>query len=433
MVATKLSHATLAGLGVALVFAGSASAQSYSYNRGRNVSVLEHDRKDYEAVGIHAGGFTVYPKIQAQVGHTDNLRATSTNEISADYLGLTPSVDIVSNWGRHMLAASAGANLKRVKSYSSEDEDGWYVRGNGRLDIHGQSYATANLEAMRTYEGRSSIDYNTITLEPIPVKSYAGAARLVWQFNKVRLSGGGNYRKLDYSSVIGLVGGLPAPVDLSSRDRTNLNGDVKLEFAISPDTAVFGQVGLGKVDYRTALPGRQQRDSKQVSGLLGVNFDISSLARGEIGAGYTKREYEIATFGSTSGFTTVGRVEYFPSPLMTVTANLNRSVQDAVDDIGNTVSGYVSTAGDVRVDYELRRNILLMAQLDYENRDFKGISRRDKISGAALGVTYLLNRTVGVNARYSYSKRDTNVIATLPSQLLGYDENRVAISVVLQR
>ena len=52
-----------------------ASAQDALFKRGENVGVLERPRPGYEALGIRAGGFIVYPSLTLRAEYDDNLFA----------------------------------------------------------------------------------------------------------------------------------------------------------------------------------------------------------------------------------------------------------------------------------------------------------------------------------------------------------------------
>ena len=52
--------------------------------------------------------------------------------------------------------------------------------------------------------------------------------------------------------------------------------------------------------------------------------------------------------------------------------------------------------------------MLLNANVGYARDDFEGTSRTDNIFSAGTGVSYLLNRNLSVDARYRFTKRDSD-------------------------
>lgn len=415
-----LSRAALTALGLASLHAGGAAAQDY--DRGRNVSVLERERQDYDAIGINTGGFSVFPRLDARTVYTSNVFASERREQSDVFLALDPTVEVRSNWGRHQLQADAGLRLRRYSDWGSEDQDGWFARALGRLDVYGESYLNGLLEAERIYEERGAEDAPGNAAEPLPIDIWGVAVRGVAQFNRARLSGGVHYRELDFENVRAIGGGT---LDTSGRDRTTTTVDVKGEWGVSPDTAAFAQLTFTDIDYwEEGLLFGPSRDSEETAVLVGANFDLTALMRGEVGLGYVSRDY--VSSSAVEGFAMRGTVEYFPTQLTTITGTLRRSVEDSVF---QSSSGYFATGGSLRVDHELRRNILLMAFADYEHQDFSDVDRTDKVYTISAGLTYLLNRTVGLNANIGHTERQSDGVDRLRS----YSETRASIGVVLQR
>jgi hypothetical protein len=429
----EVVRAAAAGLGCALVLGGVAVAQEY--DRGRNVSVMERERKDYDAIGIHVGGFSVFPRLDTRLVYSSNVFATDSNKTADTYLALTPSIEARSNWNRHQLQGDAGLRLRRFADTTALNENGWYVHTNGRLDIHGESYATATLGAERSFEEPGSTNFPGNAAKPIPLNQWTAGVRDVTQLNRLRLSAGATYQDLDYHNVpivFDPANPLLTTVDTYGRDRHAWAYDGKAEYAISPDTAVFGQLTYTDTNYKN--PGNvgrgPDRDSEETGIQVGANFDLSALVRGEVGAGYVQRKYDntfnTIAFPKVSGLALKGQVEYFPSQLTTVTFNLRRSVEDGTD---NNAGGYFATGGGLRVDHEVRPNILVNAAADYENDTFEGNTRTDKVTTVSAGATYLLNRGLGVNGSLGYVNRDSSST----SQFDSYDEVRASVGIVLQR
>lgn len=423
MRAFQLKTALLTSVGAAMLLAGAAQAQDY--NRSRNVSVLERQRDDYDALGVRAGGFTLFPRLETRAVYSSNVYATDVNEQSDVFLAIEPSVEARSNWGRHQLNADAGLRVRKYNDITTDDQTGWFTRAQGRLDVHGESYFTGLVEAERLYEDRGAADFPGAAAKPLPIDLLGASLRGVAQLNRVRLSAGAGIRELDFDNVPTISGGV---LDTRGRDRTQATGDIKVEWAISPDSAAFVQVAQTSIDYKAALGViGAQRDSEETQVLAGANFDLAALLRGEVGVGYVTREYD--AFGSVDGLAIRGKIEYFPTRLTNLTLTMSRSVEDSQSFGGVGAGGYFVTAGGVRIDHELQRNILLNAQANYETQEFSGVDREDKVYSVSVGGTYLVNRTVGLNANLGHIARNSEGL----NRYRDFDETRASIGVVLQR
>lgn len=409
----------VAGAGLAMAIIGTADAQTY--DRGRNMAVTQRERPDYQAVGINLGSFRIYPRLQSQLAYSSNLFARDTNVESDTYGTFTPSVEAESNWGRHQLLATATLRLRRYVDHPSENQNGWTLRTAGRLDVHGQDAITGSLDATKMYEERSSSQSPLAAAKPLPINAYTGNIRALHDFNRVRVSSGLLVRNLNYHNVASLGGGV---VDVQGRDRTLYTPDVKVEYALSPDTAGFITTSYTDTNYRLKTP--TNRGSKQVQVLAGANFDLTALARGEFGLGYVTRKYDDPAFQKTKGFAASANIEYFPTRTTTVTLKLSRTIEDAVDFQGG---GFFLTTGTLTLDHELRRNILVNASVGYEDQNYKVLDRHNKTARFDAGGTYLVNRGLGLNLTIAQIKRNSDGV----SRIRGFDETRAALGVVLQR
>ena len=113
------------------------------YSRGENVGVTDRDRPEYDATGIPAGGFVVYPKVELGGEFDSNALAVdgASARPQADWdLLADPSVFVQSNWNRNELEGQAALNLRQADRFGGNDETGWSVRGLGHYDLAGHSY-----------------------------------------------------------------------------------------------------------------------------------------------------------------------------------------------------------------------------------------------------------------------------------------------------
>jgi hypothetical protein len=77
--------------------APAAHAQGQSaFQRDRNVTVRDRPRPNYDALGLRAGSFLIFPKIEASEAHEDNVFAEETNEKSDWVTSVAPSVRVES-------------------------------------------------------------------------------------------------------------------------------------------------------------------------------------------------------------------------------------------------------------------------------------------------------------------------------------------------
>ncbi len=427
MSVAALSFATAVGL------ATGASAQAFSNvgtfvafpggNRGHNVSVLQRERPEYSALGVRTGAFQIFPRVDTTFNTTNNVFATNTDKKSDTYLDISPSISAQSDWSRHSVNLDASVISRKYSDYSSENYNNWRVAGSGLLDV-GESSVSGGVEAKRDHITRDQISFPTNGAEPVGVTTKDGFLRGVYQANRLRLLGNVVLAKVKFSDIDSRTGGV---VDQSGRDFDSTALTARGDYALSPDTAVFAEARRVDNKYDTKVVG-QNRDSKQSEVLFGGNFDLTSLARGEIGVGYLRREYDDPNFRTIKGAALRGSVEYFPTPLTTITLTARRSVEDS---ILAQAGGYLSTYGSARVDHELLRNVLLYASVGKEKDNFRGADRSDNITDFAVGASYLVNHYLGITGGFSHRQRDSNGAASIKGP--SFNLNKFALTLTLQR
>jgi len=428
--ATWATWALLGGL-----WTGQAAAQSVDENlitpnlplefdRGRNIGVLQRERPEYQALGITVSSFKLYPKIEAGIGFSDNAYQIAGGSVSDGFVMLSPSVTASSTWAVHQLTLDASYRGKRYFSETPRNENNYSVGANGRLDITRSWTLDTQLRTARNTEPRASAASPQDAIESVQYQQSSGGISTTFSGARVRGQMTANFDTLSFGDVRNFGGGI---LDLRNRNQTVLRTTGRGEFAVSPDTSLFAQVGYTDTRYDRPLAFRlANRDSNEVNVLGGATFDLSALIRGAVGIGYVDRRYDAPIYKDLSGLATEAKVEYFPSQLTTVGLTVRRTVQDSY--FFNS-SGYFATAGALRVDHELLRNLLLNAQVAYEVDDFKDNFGTIKVLRASAGGRYLLNREFGLGFVIGRDKRSANGLVASNT----FSETRALLSVIVQR
>ncbi|CAL1691018.1 hypothetical protein MMB232_01153 [Brevundimonas subvibrioides] len=393
------------------------------FGRTRNVSVAERPRPGYEAVGARVGGFMVYPKVEIQAGYTDNLLATNSNTINDTYARIRPELAVSSQWSRHAINAFARASATRYNENSAEDVDAWAVGAGGRVDIARQTYLAPTASFSELTEPRTAANSPFSAAAPIQFKVREAGARLQHISNRFKLSLIGNASQLNYEDGRTPLGGT---VEQDQRDRSVYTAIARVDYAVSPDTAVFVQVGGNDRPYR--LPSTATYAARNSSGydvFVGSEFDLGLLFRGEVAAGYIKQSYDDVRYDDVDGAAVRARVEYFPSQLTTVSLTATRSIEDSAA-VGS--AGILSTDVKLAADYELRRNIVLHAEAGVGQDEFRGIDRTDDRWMAGVEALYLINRRLGASIGYRHQDRSSG--GAFGGQ--DYSANSITVSLVSQ-
>lgn len=395
----------------------------FSPSRGRNIAVPDRPRPAYEARGIRTGSFIVLPQVEVGLGYLNNVYSSSVNPKGDGYIYVAPSAVVKSDWSRHAVSLAAGADFEHYFKLGSENHTDWYVQGNGRYDIVGESNIEVIGRAAKTSEPRYAEGFPGDAAKPVPVHTYEGIARGTWQGARLRLIAAGSIARLDYRDVPSLSGGI---VDQDYRDRTIARISGRAEYATTPDSSLFVQVSHARIKYDHFTLPLDDRSADETEVLGGVSLDLSGVMRGTVGVGYVQRDFDLAAYGKSHGVVADATVQWFVTQLTTVTATAHRYLRDsAVQGAG----GYFDTEVGLRADHELLRNLLLFIQGEYRWDDYQRIDRTDHIKFVGGGARYLMNPSWEVGGRVEYTDRTSSGL----NRDRNIDELRALVSVTWKR
>jgi hypothetical protein len=394
-----------------------------NFLRDRNTSVTERSRAEYEPLGLRAGAFRISPSLLLASEWNDNVFYTDDNEKSDRFWKINPAVTVQSDWSRHSLGVNASSTTTKYDDLKTEDADTYTFGANGRLDIARQTNITASASKSKLTESRGAPNAPALAASAPEYTVESEAIALDHEFNRLKVNGRYDHRAYDYKSVPLSDG---TTLTQNSRDYKSDMFTGRADYAVSPATAIFTSVSLTKKDY-TRVTGALQdpRTSDGFSLLIGANFDVTNVMRGEVAFGYAEQDFDSTQYKDLNAVAVRGQIEWFPTQLLTMTLNANRSLEDAAQ-FG--VGGYDTTDVGVRADYELRRNLLLAAHLEGGRDTFQGGGRTDRRNGAGVGATYLMNRIIGLALDYNYAKRDSRGVNAIES----YSDNRVTAGLVVK-
>ena len=376
----------------------------FSPNRGRNISVPDRPRPEYQAKGIQTGSFTLFPRVEAGLGYVSNVYSSSINPKGDAYAFVAPSALLRSDWSRHGLKIAAGAELQRYLSEGSENRTDWFVEGEGRYDIVGDSNVALIPRIAKTTEPRYSEGFPDDAAEPVSIRTTGATLRGTYEGSRVRMIAAASFTKLDYKDVDSLIGGI-ADQDYRDREVTRFSG--RGEYAFTPDTAVFAQLSHSKIKYDNFTLPLDNRSADENMALAGISLDLSGVLRGTAGLGYVERKFDLAAYGKSSGVVADVKVEWFVTELTTVTATAHRFLRDSA--VINS-PGYFDNQIGVRVDHELLRNLILFAQAEYRHDTYQRIDRTENIAFGGAGARYLLSPQWELGGRVEYTDRTSKGI-----------------------
>ncbi len=365
----------------------------------RNRTVLERPRPELDPLGITAGGFRVYPVLGLEAGRTSNALGASAGAQGDVNLSLHPNVRIDSQWSRHALGAELDYDARRYAKVTAKNQNGWRVRADGRLDIHGESNLVASLSRERTYEDQYVGSFPANAGASIAVRQTAALIRGTLVANRLRLLASTDYTRFDYADSLTLAG---APLDQDYRDRKVYRTSIRAEALLAADSSAFVQLTYRRTRYDDRTSGPTDRTSRDYRIVAGLVADVTPVIRAAIGIGHARRTYDQAGLRTMRDVVADVRVDWNVTPLTTFSITGRRGIEEAIEP---NAAGYVANRAGVRADHELLRTLLLNLSLERERDNFKGIGRRDRLIRVSAGAAYTMSRNVLITPRFEYARR----------------------------
>lgn len=385
---------------------GPQLAQAEEIERGETVE--SRKRPDWDPLGVRLGSFLLLPAVTLQETFNDNIFA-DTSDRRADFITqVQPEVTLRSDWSRHDLAFTAGADVGFYADNSDENFEDYFVRSNGRLEIQRDTFATASAGFQNGHEDRGSPD-DVRGNEPTEVDTVTAATGLSHSFGRFRIGADGDFRRIDYDDVNATVAGRQVVINNDDRDRNIYTTSVRAGYEIMPSYEAF-VLGSGNWrHYDDAVDDAGfQRDSEGFSLAGGVRLDLGGVIFGNLFAGYTLQDFEDPAFDTVQGADFGADMTWTVTPLTTITANASRTIEDTTI-VG--ASGLFRNAFGLSVDHELLRNLILGVDGRFSLDDYQDIEREDKNYSAGADARYLLNRNIYLSFAYTFRLRESDFSA----------------------
>ncbi|MGF1639321.1 MAG: outer membrane beta-barrel protein [Rhodospirillales bacterium] len=410
------------GVGVsvlaALVLVGEQAAAQVETVRNR-------PRPELAPLGVRAGSFLVFPQMSVQQEYNDNVFATRKDEEDDFVTSLRPGLSIESDWSNHALNFSTGADFGFYADKNSQNYRDWNASLDGRLDVTRDIQLFGGGGVARLHEERGSPD-DVGTKEPVKYHLFSGFASYVHTLDRLNFTLTPEFRRHDFDDAQRFTG--PSSNE-DDRDRNELTASFRTGYEITPSYEAFLRLGGNRRKYdQTPDDNGFDRDSWGYEAVLGAAFDLTGVTAGDIFAGYQKQRLnDDSNLDNIDGPTFGASLEWSPTTLTTIGARVVRNIETTTV---NRASGLWGTLGEISVDHELLRNLLLNGTFSAAQNDYQGISREDWVYTAGFGARYMMNRNFHFNLGYRFrSRNSTNQPGSGAND---YIENRVRISLQAQ-
>lgn len=402
------------------VFAGlavpAAIAQSPDnpFDRGRYTSVTERRQADFDPEPVRAGSFNIWSSLGLSGEYNDNIFAEPDNPDDDTVIHVRPNVEAQSNWTSHALNAALYVDHREYVANDAETSTDYNANVDGRVDVQRSFALTGSVNLAHTTEDRFE-PAGVNAPEPAQYETIGGSVGARFRTDRIRIEGNASTFDRDFNTAF------------DYRDMTENAFFARASYAVSPDIAVFVQGRHSEQDYDN--PGtllNPNRDGTRTNVQVGASFELQAPFRGEIAVGSIEEDKDDPFWTDVDGVSVDGRLYWFPTQITTVTLRANQGVVDP--GIIEAASAERTNFG-VRVDHELRRNIIIFGDASYGKYKFEGpnnFDREDDYTDLQVGFAYKLNKRMHVDFSYRRHDQESGGLNPDPSRP-SFDQNIYAV------
>ncbi len=373
------------------------------------VAVTE-EAEPFAPQGVSLGAFRAFTQFRQDLGYDSNpgrVRGSPRGDLFSRSQG---GIRIESDWVRHELRASLRGSYDAFRRDSVNNRPALDADAALRLDLREDTrlITTGRLDLATERPGALEVP-GSIVDRPGIVTSL-GEITLEHDLNRLRLALRGGLSHTAHADGRDAGG---ARVDQSARDVTRYEAAMRLGYEVSPGLIPFAEIGLDRrLAGATATRTRDERRSTGLTGRAGARFELTRLITGEASLGYQQRRYVDPTRRSLGGIVADAGLTWTPGPLTTVTFNAAKSL-DETTVIGS--SGVRALRFDLGVRHELRRRLVLRADLGHFLTRYGGAGPTERGFTGGLGLDYRFNRYASAALDYRHER----LRSTVPEA--GYD------------
>jgi hypothetical protein len=341
----------------------------------------------YIAPGVRAGAVLLSPQITARTDADSNVLTTRTGKQGDVAVAIAPAMVAGVDLADLHMSFSAQAEALRYARLTEQNRETFALQAQAAPP----SGRALQLGASLGWSLKDEPNYTASAADgdgPTRYHQLAGTLGLAAAFGPNRIAATLDFDRYDYLAVF-RSGQM---ISQSFRDQRVLTAGLRAEHGLPGGKTLFVQADYSRADSRRPTPAFD-RSWRGGEALAGIRGDLTPLVSVELAAGYDWRNYRSPAYRNWGGLAYRAKAEWYATPLISLQAVSRRDMVDA----GLPGSaGVVVDSGQVRVFYEVRRNLNLVASTGFSHESYR--------DGPAAGLT-ARNVSAGLEAKYALSSR----------------------------
>ncbi len=379
--------------------------------------------RDYQ--GLPFEGWMLFPSFFVGAVFDDNLYQSTTDRVSGAGVKLRPSIVADLDAGIHHTTVFANGDFNIYPDQSDANT------------VNAQAGFSHKWEAMRDlifqiggdYERHTDIYNNGVVTTP-----FATVGGVIASPERYNVFGGyvSGLKSFDrffvglsassYGTTYDTLYTTTGPLDQAYRDNLVTTVTGRLGYSVTPLLYAYMESAgnfhnfSGDTTYDLIAPNVQSAgtiyNSEGYRVVGGLGTDRISLFKGEIYAGYQQQLYDYAAFGSPSSPVYGGKISWFPTRAVTITAALDETYQDSGLTTSNNPTGSAAhvTAATTTMQYAMAREWNASISGGYADVLYVVGGRHDHRWNAGSTLNYEIARNLFATFNYTLVLVESNAV-----------------------
>ena len=375
----------------------------------------------FAATGIKWGSFIIRPTLEQGLTASSNADSSSTGS-SALLSETTLRFNAISDWRENSATIDGYGIFRETLSGEQVHDAQGRIEGQLNVDLDNELRAIAKLGYEAVPESASAPGAVPDSSSQPVRQTVDGSLGLEKDVGKMQFTVTSAIAHDTYGDAK-----LDDGTSLSQKDRDSTLYSVKLRtgYEISPALTPFTEVELGRRVYDLGVDSSGfDRSSTTLGARVGTKLDLGEKLAGEFSAGWLREAIDDANLPAISGPSVNADLKWSPERGTIIGLTGQTVIEDSTT-AGQ--SGDILYSGRLTGERQIRANLTGNAALGLDWRDYTGSDGHDLTLSAEAGLTWWLNRYVGLTSRARTEKLTSNLAGR------NYTANSVFLGLKLQR
>lgn len=365
----------------------------------RSLSPLQLPRPSYESHPLQLGPVSIQPELVVTESYDDNVFATARSKEDDFVTSVSPTVNLSAGRGKLDLSGRLSATVTEFADHEQEGSTTFAGNADARYALDRASQVGASISYARLTESRADPESTRSQDEsPATYETMSSSVSYAYRRNRLGVSIGAAAGQVDYASD-----------DESDRDRYDYSGSVRGTLTITPRFDAYVEAYAERRDFVDAVDrSGLDRDAVLAGFYLGTVIAIASKWSGEVGVGLFRTYNDDDALPDFTGIGTRGSLTWSITPRTAVTAGFAR---EDIPTVTPGASGLIESRVTLRLDQEIRHNLIASAEVGYLRDDYQERDRQLSAVSGQVTAEYLINRNVSAVFSAGYTERTADIAA----------------------